>query len=83
MIALNTILELDILESERKDFSKAIHQALDSLDWLKRIAKESVIAKDFEITAYLLMDLLRKTNGHVSELKKVIEDETEKAVIGV
>lgn len=73
---MNTTIvqELNILETEKENFSDGIHQALDALDTLRRLAGKSVIARDFEITAYVLRDALLKTNGHISELKKVIED---------
>lgn len=73
---MNTTIvqELNILETEKENFSDGIHQALDALDTLRRLAGKSVIARDFEIIAYVLRDALLKTNGHISELKKVIED---------
>lgn len=72
--AYSTSRELEILEEERKNFSDGIHQALDALSTLKRLAGKSTIASDFQVTAHILRDALLRTNSHISELKKVIED---------
>ena len=75
---MNTTIaqELNILEAEKESFSDGIHQALEALDTLKRLAGKSVIARDFEITAYVLKDALLRTNSHISELKNVIIEAT-------
>ncbi|GEM_PF-5787208 len=68
--------ELETLDEEKKSFSDGIHQVLDALATLKRLAGESIIARDLEITAYILRDALLKTNSHIDDLRKAIAGAT-------
>jgi len=80
------VQEIDILKSEKESFSDGICQALEALITLKRLAGKSTIARDFEITSYVLKDALLKTNRHIDELKGIIEEavfEVQCAVCGV